>query len=200
LRNQRKKKENKDFSSTNVATTPNSRTRYKQVTVSSESCCSKKAATAPLSTNPTTSNFSKSKDRPGILTPSASTAGIVPSHTNIGANPQKNCLKGKQPENLTKPIEQDQVESENDELLDDPQVERQSIVSDCSEETEYTSMTEKTEVKERASTCTLVRNIWVVGSKVGGGNDRVFDKFWKSNNYQTHYRYSNHRQQFLWLQ
>lgn len=48
------------------------------------------------------------------------------------------------------------MESENEELLDDSQAERQSIVSDCSEETEYTSMTE---VKERASTCTLVRNI-----------------------------------------
>jgi hypothetical protein len=115
--------------------------------------------TAPLTANSSvTSNFSRSKERPGILTPSSSTAGVIPSHTNIFANSQK--LKGKQhgsenPANMKLAAEQDHLESENDE---DDAHERQSIVSDCSEETEYTSMTEKTEVKDRASTCTLVRN------------------------------------------
>jgi hypothetical protein len=62
----------------------------------------------------------------------------------------------KLPMEVTEALNDHQLETENEEVLDDQNQDRHSISSDCSEVTEYTSMTE---VKERASTCTLVRNI-----------------------------------------
>lgn len=117
---------------------------------------SKKAATAPPSI------ISNLSSKPGkekcVLTPSTTTAGIVPSHTNILSNSLK--LKGKVPlstENLRNLNDSCELYSESGEADegDIPEIDAHSVSSDCSDETEYTSMTE---IKDRASTCTLVRN------------------------------------------
>lgn len=118
---------------------------------------SKKAATAPPSVISNISNPSKvGKEKIGILTPSSSTAGSVPSHTNVLSNSQK--LKGKvsSTENSRNPIDMSEcLPAESDDEIAEQELDRHSIGSHCSDETEYTSMTE---VKDRASTCTLVRN------------------------------------------
>jgi hypothetical protein len=111
------------------------------------------------------SNLMKLKEKTGVLTPAISSAGIIASHSNLLNSSLKS--KGKTTTILpdTKsPIESLEdpmsnfTEQEND-ICDDGEEGdrgRQSIESDCSDETEYTSMTE---IKERASTCTIVRSI-----------------------------------------
>lgn len=145
---------------------------------------SKKAnATAPVTSNQMGQTSTKLfKEKPGVLTLSTTTAGIIPSHSNIPNN-YMNKTKGKvatsglndsncnnNPNNIKLNNEQldtsisltqeefnslEQQENQNNyDDVDDHNSERHSLSSNYSDETEYTSMTE---IKERASTATIVR-------------------------------------------